>query len=93
MRIKPLKFLGEIMRKKGLESLTLTEHTEGKRGRGKQWATYLNRRQNYRVGDLEKSKNVPKGHNGQEALESYDHSHPKGTWHTEEGNANPNIYW
>lgn len=29
------------MRKEGLENLTLTGHTEGKRGKGSQWATHL----------------------------------------------------
>lgn len=36
IRKRKLKFLGCIMRKRGLETLTLTVHIEGKRNRGKQ---------------------------------------------------------
>lgn len=41
IRKRRLEFLGRKMRKECLENMTLTEHIEGRRDRGKQWATYL----------------------------------------------------
>lgn len=36
-----LELFGHILRKEGLESLTVTGHTEGKRDTGRKQATYL----------------------------------------------------
>ena len=37
-----MTFLGHVMRRKGIENLSLTGKVEGKRARGRQRMTYLN---------------------------------------------------
>lgn len=41
---KNLDLLGRVMRKEGFENLIFTRHIEGKKDKGRQWATYLTSR-------------------------------------------------
>jgi len=47
IRERQMKFMGHIMRKEGLENLTLTGRIEGRRGRGRQRITFLGSLKDY----------------------------------------------
>ena len=60
IRKQQLKFLGHIMRKEGLENLTLTGQIEGKRSRGRQRLIYLEGLNNW-VAEQMKQEDRPSG--------------------------------
>lgn len=83
MRKRQLKFLGHKMRKESLENLTLTGNIEDKRDKGKTSHLilvsvngWMNRGQE--VWQREILLMAMK-----EVVESYNHPHPRATWHIE----------